>query len=125
LTYNENLGSTAQIAKHPIHPMLVPFPIVCFVGTLVTDIAYASTAEIMWADFSAWLVSIGGPGGSRRAASRAAAASASKSILGRTGFFSVVMDKQFQDASRKIRQGQGIVCPAFDSGTKIQFRSCG
>jgi hypothetical protein len=33
LTYNENLGSTAQIAKHPIHPMLVPFPIVCFVGT--------------------------------------------------------------------------------------------
>jgi glucose/arabinose dehydrogenase len=25
----------------------------------VTDIAYASTAEIMWADFSAWLVSIG------------------------------------------------------------------
>jgi uncharacterized membrane protein len=58
-TYNENLGSTAHIAKHPIHPMLVPFPIVCFVGTLVTDIAYASTAEMMWANFSAWLVSIG------------------------------------------------------------------
>jgi len=39
--------------------MLVPFPIVCFVGTLVTDIAYYATAEMMWADFSAWLVSIG------------------------------------------------------------------
>jgi uncharacterized membrane protein len=29
----ENPRSTARIAKHPIHPMLVPFPIVCFVGT--------------------------------------------------------------------------------------------
>jgi len=59
LTYNENLGSTAQIAKHPIHPMLVPFPIVCFVGTLITDIAYYATANMIWADFSAWLVTVG------------------------------------------------------------------
>lgn len=53
------LRSTAQIAGHPIHPMLVPFPIVCFVGTLVTDIAYWRTAQMMWADFSAWLLVIG------------------------------------------------------------------
>jgi uncharacterized membrane protein len=39
--------------------MLVPFPIVCFIGTLVTDLAYWSTGEMMWADFSAWLVTIG------------------------------------------------------------------
>jgi hypothetical protein len=26
----ENPRSTARIAKHPIHPILVPFPIVCF-----------------------------------------------------------------------------------------------
>ena len=32
--------STAKIGGHPIHPMLVPFPIVCFIGTLVTDIAF-------------------------------------------------------------------------------------
>jgi uncharacterized membrane protein len=51
--------STAQIAGHPIHPMLVPFPIVCFIGTLVTDIAYWRTAQMMWADFSAWLLVIG------------------------------------------------------------------
>lgn len=59
MTYNENLRTTAQIAKHPIHPMLVPFPIVCFVGTLITDVAYFATAEMMWADFSAWLLTIG------------------------------------------------------------------
>ena len=28
--------TTAQIAGHPIHPMLVPIPIACFVGALLT-----------------------------------------------------------------------------------------
>jgi uncharacterized membrane protein len=51
--------STARIAGHPIHPMLVPFPIACFVGTLLTDLAYWRTADLMWADFSAWLVTVG------------------------------------------------------------------
>ena len=54
-----NPASTARVAMHPIHPMLVPFPIACFVGTLVTDIAYWQTAEMMWADFSAWLLFAG------------------------------------------------------------------
>ncbi len=39
--------------------MLIPFPIACFVGTLLTDIAYWQTANIMWADFSTWLVTVG------------------------------------------------------------------
>jgi uncharacterized membrane protein len=66
LTYIDNtrpadgqLRATAQITRHPIHPMLVPFPIVCFVGALATDIAYAITAEMMWANFSAWLLVVG------------------------------------------------------------------
>lgn len=51
--------STARIAGHPIHPMLVPFPIVCFAGALATDIAYAATADMTWSNFSAWLLAIG------------------------------------------------------------------
>ena len=39
--------------------MLVPFPIVCFIGALVTDIVYALTAEMMWTDISAWLLLVG------------------------------------------------------------------
>jgi uncharacterized membrane protein len=39
--------------------MLVPFPIACFVGTLITDIVYWRTADMMWANFSAWLVTVG------------------------------------------------------------------
>jgi len=54
-----DLRPTARIARHPIHPMLVPVPIAFFVGTLLTDIVYWRTAEMMWADFSAWLVTVG------------------------------------------------------------------
>lgn len=54
-----NPRSTASVAGHPIHPMLVPVPIVCFVGTMVTDIVYAITKQMMWANFSAWLLVAG------------------------------------------------------------------
>src|SRR5579859_3411460 len=57
--YDDKLRSTAQIAAHPIHPMLVPVPIVCFIGALLTDIMYCATAEMMWADFSSWLLVVG------------------------------------------------------------------
>jgi uncharacterized membrane protein len=57
------LRSTAQIARHPIHPMLVPIPIVCFIGTLVTDITYYVTADMMWTDVSSWLLIVGLIGG--------------------------------------------------------------
>jgi uncharacterized membrane protein len=59
LPYEERPRSTAQIAQHPLHPMLVPVPIVCFIGALLTDIMYYRTAEMMWADFSAWLLVVG------------------------------------------------------------------
>jgi uncharacterized membrane protein len=35
-----NPKSTAQIAGHPIHPMLIPFPIACFVLAFVSDLAF-------------------------------------------------------------------------------------
>jgi uncharacterized membrane protein len=54
-----NPRSTARIAGHPLHTMLVPVPIACFVGTLVTDIAYAETANMQWANFSIWMLTVG------------------------------------------------------------------
>jgi uncharacterized membrane protein len=56
---NDYPRSTVKVAGHPIHPMLVPFPIVCFVGALFADIAYAETAEMQWSNFAAWLLAIG------------------------------------------------------------------
>ena len=51
--------STAQIGGHPIHPMLIPFPIVCFIGTFVADLVYAQTGDNGWASASYWLLGIG------------------------------------------------------------------
>jgi uncharacterized membrane protein len=51
--------STAKIGGHPIHPMLIPFPIVCFIGTLVTDIAYTRNLNPGWATASYWLLGVG------------------------------------------------------------------
>jgi uncharacterized membrane protein len=39
--------------------MLVPFPIVCFIGTFVTDLAYWKTANVIWETFSVWLLAAG------------------------------------------------------------------
>jgi uncharacterized membrane protein len=54
-----NPRSTVSLRGHPLHAMLVPIPIVCFVGTLVTDIVYWQTAAMLWADISAWLLVVG------------------------------------------------------------------
>ena len=51
--------STAKIADHPIHPMLIPFPIVCFVGAFVTDVVYSRNSDPGWATASLWLLGIG------------------------------------------------------------------
>ena len=53
------LYSTARIGSHPIHPILVSVPIVCFVGTLLSDLMYWKSASMQWANFSAWLITIG------------------------------------------------------------------
>ena len=50
--------STAKIAGHPIHPMLIPFPIVCFILTFVLDVLYAR-GDTGLADASKWLLIIG------------------------------------------------------------------
>ena len=54
-----NPRSSMRIFRQPIHPMLVPIPIACFVGVLLTDLTYWWSADMMWANFSAWLVTVG------------------------------------------------------------------
>ena len=54
-----NPHSTARIAGHPIHPMLIPFPIAFFVGTLTTDIVYSQNGQAFWATMGQWLLVAG------------------------------------------------------------------
>lgn len=46
-------------AMHPVHWTLGSFPIACFSLTLLTDIAYWQTANLMWLHFSEWLLLAG------------------------------------------------------------------
>jgi uncharacterized membrane protein len=41
--------SVAQIAGHPLHPVVVPLPIGMFVGALVADLVYTRTHDRFWA----------------------------------------------------------------------------
>ena len=54
-----NPKTTMRIAGHPIHPMLIPFPIAFFVGTLAVDIAFGQTGDAFWATAGRWLLGAG------------------------------------------------------------------
>lgn len=50
----------ATIQRVPVHAMLVHFPIVCFVGALLCDVAYMNSGgEVQWANFAQWLLAFG------------------------------------------------------------------
>jgi uncharacterized membrane protein len=57
------IASTARIAGHPIHPMLVSFPIAFLIGALLADLTFWSTRGPFWAVAGAWLVGAGAAGG--------------------------------------------------------------
>jgi uncharacterized membrane protein len=54
-----DLRARDAVVPAPLHPAVMWVPITCLVGTLLTDIAYAETAEMQWANFSAWLITAG------------------------------------------------------------------
>ena len=52
--------SRTRIGGVPIHAMLVPFPIACFVGALLADLAYLNSGgQVQWANFAQWLLAFG------------------------------------------------------------------
>jgi uncharacterized membrane protein len=58
-THTSGTGSTAALGGHPLHPMLVGFPITLFIGAFVTDVVYLATSGAFWAQSSFWLLAAG------------------------------------------------------------------
>ena len=93
--YDDNRGvhdhprSTARIATHPIHPMLVPFPIVCFIGVFVVDLLYVR-GDTGVATASNWLLGIG------------LATAALAAIAGLTEFFGDSRVRALGDAAKHM-----------------------
>lgn len=56
---SHNPHSTAEIAGHPVHPMLIPFPIALFTATFVSDLFYLGTGNTLWVLATEWLLAAG------------------------------------------------------------------
>jgi uncharacterized membrane protein len=54
-----NPVSTANVAGHPMHPILVTLPIGLFIATLLFDVLYWQTAAEGWATGALWLLGFG------------------------------------------------------------------
>jgi uncharacterized membrane protein len=54
-----NPQAPAKILGHPFHPMLVPFPIAFFVGTLGADLMFATSLDEFWFRGTEWLLGAG------------------------------------------------------------------
>ena len=51
-----NPVSTANFLGHPIHPMLVLFPVAFFVATFACDLIFWRTGQEIWATAAIWLL---------------------------------------------------------------------
>lgn len=56
---DSGVPSTVAIAGHPMHPLLVTFPIAFLTAPLATDLAYWFTQDLFWARASLWLIGAG------------------------------------------------------------------
>jgi uncharacterized membrane protein len=44
---------------HPLHAILLAFPLPLFLGALVSDLAYGASYQVQWINFASWLIAGG------------------------------------------------------------------
>ena len=59
----EPILSRAAIAGHPVHPMLIHFPVAALLALVGTDAAYLVGGDPFWARAGLWLAGVGALGG--------------------------------------------------------------
>jgi len=62
------MASRASIGGHPIHPMLIPFPIGLLVFSFIADLIYLWRGNPIWRDYIAFYTLLGGIIGAAAAA---------------------------------------------------------
>lgn len=56
---DSGVPSTVAIAGHPLHPLIVTFPIALLTSVLATDFGYWLTRDLFWSRASVWLLGAG------------------------------------------------------------------
>lgn len=54
------MASPASLGRHPIHPMLIPFPLALWFFSLVADVIYLWRGNPVWRDWIAFYALLGG-----------------------------------------------------------------
>ena len=54
------MASPASLGGHPVHPMLIPFPIALWVFSLVADVIYLWRGNPVWREWVAFYALLGG-----------------------------------------------------------------
>ncbi|MBW5413625.1 MULTISPECIES: DUF2231 domain-containing protein [Pseudomonas] len=59
----DNIESRAAVAGHPIHPMLIHFPVAALIALVGADFGFWWTGDEFWARAGLWLAGVGATGG--------------------------------------------------------------
>jgi uncharacterized membrane protein len=54
------MASPASISGHPVHPMIIPFPIALWVFSLIADVVYLWRGNPVWRDYIAFYTLLAG-----------------------------------------------------------------
>ena len=54
------MASPASIGRHPVHPMLIPFPVALWLFSLIADVIYLWRGNPVWRDWVAFYTLLGG-----------------------------------------------------------------
>jgi len=52
----DHTATSTRPFLHPLHAILLAFPVALYPSALLTDITYLNTAVIQWTNFSSWLI---------------------------------------------------------------------
>ena len=59
----EPILSRAVLAGHPLHPMMIHFPVAALIALVAADAAYVYGGDPFWARAGVWLAGVGALGG--------------------------------------------------------------
>ncbi|GHE19857.1 DUF2231 domain-containing protein [Halomonas urumqiensis] len=58
-----SIRSRAAFAGHPLHPVMIHFPVAALLGLVASDLGFLYTGDPFWTRASMWLAGVGAIGG--------------------------------------------------------------
>jgi uncharacterized membrane protein len=58
-----SIKSRASLAGHPLHPVMIHFPVAALMALVASDLAFWYTSDSFWARTGLWLAGVGAFGG--------------------------------------------------------------